>query len=109
VNVPSDGLTPFEAECPSTRAPVDVGESWQDVTPDGVRDLGGNVGEWTETTYAAISSSDADAGADVSPYVTRGGSFANSRGARTSIRSRQQAMGAGINGGFRCAASLPSR
>jgi len=106
VRVAPDGNVQTEPRCPPTPMPTDVGTSPQDVTPDGVFDLGGNVGEWTDTVFNGHSPIAGDAADDLRPHVTRGGSFAISLAARTSVRSRQPPTGAGINGGFRCALSL---
>ena len=54
VALPPDGLLPMPATC----APADivalrpVGTSLQDVTPEGVHDLGGNAAEWTDSDFA---------------------------------------------------------
>ncbi len=109
VHVPPDGKSESEPGCPPTPMPTDVGTSPQDVTPEGVRDLGGNVGEWVDTVFTAgWAQAPGDAPDSQLQHVTRGGSFAISLAARTSVRSKQLPIGAGINGGFRCALSIRS-
>ena len=107
VRLPSDGNIPFETSCPPLVAtPADVGTNAQDVNPDGVFDLGGNVSEWTDTVFSLDAVTPGPTSNDVRPYVTRGGSFNHALPARTAVRGRQPPTAAGINGGFRCAQSL---
>lgn len=77
--------------------PRPVGDSSQDVSPDGVQDLGGNVAEWVE-----------DGRGDLAQKTLRGGSFA-SRGL-CHLRSASCARAAGDSYhkdlGFRCARSV---
>jgi formylglycine-generating enzyme required for sulfatase activity len=91
-----DGVA-FELGKGTAAHPRAVGESPQDVTPKGVRDLGGNVAEWTE-----------DGHGHPSMKTLRGGSFASigpchllsSGCARTSANAYRRDLG------FRCARSL---
>ncbi len=109
VALPNDGLVPMPATCPPSEGrnaelrPVDA--SPQDVSPDGVHDLGGNAAEWTDTDFAEGGR---DARAEhltaLTPRVIRGGSVGESLPARTSVRNRRLPTTAAVNVGFRCAA-----
>jgi len=97
----------------------DVGSSAQDVTPEGVYDLAGNVAEWVqdlftmryaECTAGPCINPRVDAAGDVQGVperVVRGGSWSWSvflgRGA---TRSRYPETGAPRNFGFRCARTI---
>ncbi len=110
VVVPRDGLVPMDPSCPESVSLRAVGEASQDVTPQGVLDLGGNVTEWTDSAYVEgnraerVESTRADL-----PKVIRGGSWAASLLARTSGRTRRAADFLGGNLGFRCAVSRDSK
>jgi formylglycine-generating enzyme required for sulfatase activity len=105
VVVPPDGLLPTAPGCPAIDAPRAVGEAPQDATTEGIRDLGGNVAEWTDAAYD-------DEGATASgtsletPRALRGGSYHRSLMARTSARQRVLPNSVAPNVGFRCAASI---
>jgi formylglycine-generating enzyme required for sulfatase activity len=80
----------------------------QDVTPDGVRDMGGNVLEWVddnemlntdEATYASRLTAERSA-------VYRGGAYNAAFMARSTSRTFHLAFNVGTNLGFRCAKSL---
>jgi hypothetical protein len=91
-----DGVT-FGLRDSAAAHPRDVGTSPQDISPDRVHDLGGNVSEWVED--------DRDAGG---VKTIRGGSWA-SRGAAQvlgTVRKRAPADTAGPEIGFRCASSV---
>jgi len=104
VVVPRDGLIVMPSSCPEKVSLGPVGQAAQDVTPDGIHDLGGNVAEWVDAVYVEGNrAARVDAGAADLPKVVRGGSFFQSIEARTSGRSRQLANGVGYNVGFRCA------
>lgn len=94
----NDSVT-FERRDSASPHPRAVGGSTQDISPDGVRDLGGNVAEWIED----------DRGSSHSKMI-RGGSWAshqcNVQGASC---KRVELRGFGPYGpdvGFRCAASV---
>lgn len=80
--------------------PRDVGNSPQDISPDGVNDLGGNVAEWVE-----------DGRGDAHLKTLRGGGF----GGRTAcdlLGSRCARVGVDrfkLDAGFRCARSVIDR
>jgi formylglycine-generating enzyme required for sulfatase activity/predicted Ser/Thr protein kinase len=106
VVIASDGKVPMQGTCPpGDAAKRPVGFSHQDVTPDGIHDLGGSVAEWTSSPYIEGSR---HAGPEVSrdtQRVIRGGSWAASLMVRTSGRSRRPPETTGTNLGFRCASS----
>lgn len=106
VVVPRDGLVPMDPSCPEAVALRTVGEASQDVTPQGVVDLGGNVTEWTESAFVdGDRAAQADPSRTDLPKVIRGGSWAASLLARTSGRTRRNPEFFGGNLGFRCALS----
>jgi serine/threonine protein kinase len=98
--------------------PVDVGWMAQDVTPEGIRDLGGNVAEWVmdafEPRYPPCDSicvapqvltSSADGRATL--RVLRGGAwFRGTEACRSAGRSRWRNDGGLGDTGFRCAQSV---
>jgi len=109
VAIPNDGSIgpPGSSPCPvgDTVPQREVGAAAQDVTADGVHDLGGNVAEWTSSVFV-----DGDRGGRLdnpppaAPRVLRGGSWARALMARSSGRSSRPPMVMGANVGFRCAA-----
>jgi formylglycine-generating enzyme required for sulfatase activity/predicted Ser/Thr protein kinase len=107
VAVPRDGKTAMTGDCPLTDQ-VDflaVGSSAQDVTTDGVHDLGGSVSEWTESTYSStIRSPAASQVTPQMPRIIRGGSVKSSLAARSSVRNKRPPATVADNVGFRCAA-----
>ncbi len=104
VVVPRDGLIAMPASCPQEVSLGPVGQAAQDVTPEGIHDLGGNAAEWVDAVYVeANRAAHVDGGAANLPRVVRGGSIFESIEARTSGRSKQLANSVGFNVGFRCA------
>ncbi|HEX3758692.1 MAG TPA: bifunctional serine/threonine-protein kinase/formylglycine-generating enzyme family protein [Kofleriaceae bacterium] len=79
----------------------------QDVTPDGVHDLGGGVTEWTSSSYVATDrSAHPEDGAAAAPRAIRGGSWAAWLVAmRSTWRTGLAPMVMARNVGFRCAES----
>jgi formylglycine-generating enzyme required for sulfatase activity/tRNA A-37 threonylcarbamoyl transferase component Bud32 len=102
VVVPRDGLIRMPPECPQEVSLGPVGQAVQDVTPEGIHDLGGNAAEWVDAVFVLGSRAGRAEAANL-PKVLRGGSFADSFMARTSGRNRHIAEGVGDNLGFRCA------
>jgi formylglycine-generating enzyme required for sulfatase activity/tRNA A-37 threonylcarbamoyl transferase component Bud32 len=111
VAIPNDGQLPMASPCAlphsEESAPRPVGESRQDVTPQGVRDMGGNSLEWTSSFYV-----EGDRAANPSPAapdarrVIRGGSWGRSFMARSSARNAWPPSIAAANLGFRCGSSV---
>jgi len=106
VVIPNDGELTLPASCPTVVTPRDVGTSPQDVTPDGVHDLAGNVAEWTSSPFVEGNRAHHVAGSADAPRVIRGGSWGDSVMARTSGRNRRPPSIMGANLGFRCAMSI---
>jgi len=102
VNLPNDAYFPLPG-CPETATAVDVMTSPQDVTPQGIHDLGGNAAEWTSTPFEDARRGREDARPDA-PHVIRGGSYFYSFSVHTSSRNKRPANTAHLNVGLRCAA-----
>jgi formylglycine-generating enzyme required for sulfatase activity len=104
-----------DAECSGLPSrPSALGAESQDVTPEGVRDLAGNVAEWTSSLFAADSAQRTYVGcqeedlAALRCHVVRGGSYWDSRlflrgASRTALRAHAYWRGVG----FRCAWDAP--
>jgi formylglycine-generating enzyme required for sulfatase activity/predicted Ser/Thr protein kinase len=105
VAVPADGNIIMVPGCEPKVTIEPIGKAAQDVTPEGVRGLAGNVAEWVDAVYVEgnrQARGDGAPDADV-PKVIRGGSFAASLTGRTTGRTRRPANAVGGNVGFRCA------
>jgi len=94
--------------------PIDVGTAPLDRTPEGVRDMGGNVMEWVQDQF--IRPYLPDCGTCVNPVgeeplalesdmrVLRGGSWVQHWSmSRSTMRARWRRVDAMMNAGFRCA------
>jgi serine/threonine protein kinase len=111
VAIKHDGKVPMSGDCSATDGleARPVGSSSQDVTPNGVRDLGGNVSEWTSSVFAASGRTSELSPPGDPPRVYRGGSWASSLMARTSGRYGVAPITMAQNIGFRCASDVPTR
>lgn len=88
----------------SGRSPAPVGTSPLDRTPEGVRDLAGNVTEWTSTKFAPVSDADRALCGSIGCRVARGGSFAEDKlWLNPAIRTRFCEEDIPDTLGFRCA------
>jgi formylglycine-generating enzyme required for sulfatase activity len=84
VAIPRDGQVPMAGDCPHTED-IDLlvaGASEQDVTQQGVHDLGGSVGEWTASAFSPSGRGD-------SPHAC----FAAARSVTRSAPGRPSATG----------------
>ncbi|MCU0685859.1 MAG: bifunctional serine/threonine-protein kinase/formylglycine-generating enzyme family protein [Polyangiaceae bacterium] len=105
VVLPADPAVRMQAGCAAASTIAPVGAAEQDVTPEGVRGLGGNVAEWVDAIYVEgdrQARAEAPPGSD-QPKVIRGGSFFDAFTVRTTARTRRPANVVGFNVGFRCA------
>lgn len=111
VIVPADGMIRMDPSCPTTVDLGPVGSAPQDVTPNGIHDLGGNVGEWTDSLYVEDNRMAVSNGKmGDSPRAIRGGSWGpqSSFLARSAARTGRPPANEGVNIGFRCASTPPS-
>jgi formylglycine-generating enzyme required for sulfatase activity len=107
VAIPEDGWIPGAEACARPRVVQPVGTMIQDVTPEGVYDLAGNVSEWTASPFVEGSRGARRIGElRDAPRVIRGGSWYASLMARTSGRDRYPRTVMGSNLGFRCASNI---
>lgn len=98
--LPGLDLVSFERGDSAAKVPNEVGTSSQDRTPEGARDLGGNVAEWVE-----------DGRGDVAEKTIRGGTWASAGPCHLlTVRcARRRTDGNYGDVGFRCARSMPGR
>jgi formylglycine-generating enzyme required for sulfatase activity len=101
VVVPNDGRILIEPSCPKSVEVTPVGQAVQDVTPEGIHDLGGNVAEWTASVF--VEGDRLARGGPGLPLVVRGASWTGAFMARSSARLAWPAEGLAYNIGFRCA------
>jgi formylglycine-generating enzyme required for sulfatase activity len=105
------GRAPHGVCAAEPRGPAPVASASGDVTAEGVRDLGGNVAEWTGSAYRGVEAGPpCAAGPGDVCRVVRGGSYDD--GAlmlRASTRSRLPAGVLPGNVGFRCARDIGGR
>jgi formylglycine-generating enzyme required for sulfatase activity/predicted Ser/Thr protein kinase len=107
VIIPSDGYVPMDPLCPKLDSPAPVDAATQDVTPQGIHDLGGNVSEWVETAFAeGWRGAVVPTGAPDPPRIFRGGAFFLSLLARTSARNKRPPGYVAYDLGFRCASDV---
>ncbi|TMQ13798.1 MAG: hypothetical protein E6J90_27875 [Deltaproteobacteria bacterium] len=107
VVIKSDGKVRMSPACPPGPGEAHpVGIATQDVTADGIHDLGGNVAEWTSSYFVdgQRTGKPVNPGRDA-PRVIRGGSWASSVGARSTGRAQRPPSVMGQNLGFRCASN----
>jgi len=88
--------------CHQFDAAQPVGTALQDVTPEGVHDLAGNVAEWTSSTGGPNGSA-AQVQTQSSPRIIRGGSWNRPSKERATARIGKPPITMGNNLGFRCA------
>jgi serine/threonine protein kinase len=113
VHVPSDGWLDVAAPsgCDNARSiPFPVMTAAEDVTPEGVFDLGGNVVEWVD---AELVAGDQDVLHSRQPRadsaaIVRGGAFNASFMTRSAGKNHRMAFNVADNLGFRCARDLPN-
>jgi formylglycine-generating enzyme required for sulfatase activity/predicted Ser/Thr protein kinase len=106
VGVPDDGELGLPSPCPAAAVARAVGSAIQDVTPEGVRDLGGNLAEWTSSLYVEGNrAAHLKSSSPATPRVVRGGSWGESLMARSSGRRGVSPSIMGQNLGFRCASN----
>ena len=79
--------------------PCNVGSSRDDVTPEGIRDLGGNVLEWTSSGGSARF----DAPRSTAARVLRGGAWVAGEANSASLRQPESPSRRNLIVGFRCA------
>jgi sulfatase modifying factor 1 len=90
----------------STGGPIPAGVQKNDVTPGGVRDLAGNVAEWTEDRFEEYVGSDYETrGVERKTFVLKGGSWGSDgpKECRIAHRGRAVQTMSDFYVGFRCA------
>ena len=102
VVVASSSEVPASSPCRQFEAAQPIGTALQDLTPEGVHDLAGNVAEWTSSPGGPGNSATRPQ-TDSSPRIIRGGSWSRPSRERSSARTGRPPSMMGNNLGFRCA------
>ncbi|HMJ57210.1 MAG TPA: bifunctional serine/threonine-protein kinase/formylglycine-generating enzyme family protein [Polyangiaceae bacterium] len=111
VHIPSNGTLPVQnlSDCENERIiPFPIMSASQDVTPDGVFDMGGNVLEWVDDN-TGVDDDDATYTSRLKAETARpvrGGGFDTSFYTRTTARGLWLTFDVGHDLGFRCAKTI---
>ena len=108
VIIKNDDRIPLVGTCGKGDAVVRfAGVAAQDITLEGVRNLGGNVAEWTSSFYAPNRAHARNDASSEQSRVVRGGSWAStSLMLRTSARKTSPPLRMAPGLGFRCASNM---